>query len=53
MEGQLVSGGNALEENEKKAAQERRELQVKLEEERKRAEEIREEKQRQEEQLLE
>lgn len=53
MESQLVSGGNALEEKEKKAAQERREMQMKLEEERKKQEAILEEKQRQEEQLLE
>ena len=44
MESQLVSGGNALEEKEKKLAMERRKMQMELEEERKKQQEILEEK---------
>ena len=53
MENQLVSGGNALEEKEKKLAQEKRKMQKELEIERLNQQQILEEKQRQEEELLE
>ena len=53
MESQLVSGGNALEEKEKKLAQERRQIQKELEQEKQRQQEILEEKQRKEDMLME